>query len=100
MGTIFKARINTKKIAHIYTDKTDNEEDLVTTRILWLKGMEIGLNTGEGIDSYKRYIYIHGTNEEGLIGSPASHGCIRMNNKDVSELFNLVTTKTLVYIQE
>jgi len=100
LGTIFKARINTGEIATIYTDKTDKQEDLVTSRILWLRGVENGTNSGEGIDSFKRFIYIHGTNEEGLIGKPASHGCVRMNNKDVIELFSLIEKKTVVYIQE
>lgn len=88
------------KIAEIYTDSTDVEMDLITTRILRLEGLEEGINKGQGIDSYKRHIYVHGTQEEGLIGKPASHGCIRMKNKDVIELFRLVSVGTLVEIQE
>lgn len=98
LGTIFKARANTNKIAKIYKDPIDIETDLVTTRIIWLKGMEPNINSGDGIDSYSRYIYIHGTPEEGLIGQPASHGCIRMINKDVIELFNSISKKTPVII--
>lgn len=78
----------------------DTKEDLVTTRIMWLKGLEAGINKGKGIDSYNRRIYIHGTPEEGLIGRPASYGCIRMKNKDVIELFNLLKEGTLVEIKE
>ncbi len=100
IGTVFKSRINTGKIAQIYQDRTDVEDDLVTTRIMWLQGMEPGINKGKGIDSHARYIYIHGTPEEGLIGEPASHGCIRMKNQDVVELFNLVPQGTFVEIQE
>ena len=59
---------------------------------------EEGLNKGEGIDSRKRFIYIHGTAEEGLIGKPASDGCIRMYNDDVIELFDLVDEKAQVWI--
>ena len=59
----------------------------VCSIILWLVGLEEGLNKGEGIDSYNRYIYIHGTSEEGLLGKPASHGCIRMKNKEVEEFY-------------
>jgi len=70
----------------------------VTSRILWIDGMEKGINKGDGIDSYKRYIYIHGTSEEGRIGQPASHGCIRMRNKDVIDLFNGVSIGTFVLI--
>lgn len=100
IGTIFKSRGNTGKIATIYTDNTDIEDDLVTTRIMWLQGMEPGMNKGKGIDSHARYIYIHGTPEEGLIGAPASHGCIRMKNPDVIELFEAVQEGTFVEIQE
>ena len=100
IGAIFESRMDTGKIAEIYTDKTEIQEDLVTTRIMWLEGLETGVNKGNGIDSYERCIYIHGTQEEGLIGEPASHGCIRMKNNDVVELFDLVTINTLVEIQE
>jgi lipoprotein-anchoring transpeptidase ErfK/SrfK len=77
----------------------DTEDDYVTSRIIWLDGEEDGLNKGGNVDSYKRYIYIHGTHEEGLIGTKASHGCIRMFNYDVIELFNLVNIGTKVLIR-
>ncbi len=98
LGTIFKARRNTGKIAEIATDDRDLKHDYVTTRILWLKGLEKNKNLGRGIDSFLRYIYIHGTAEEGKIGQPASHGCIRMYNKDVVELYSQVDTGALVNI--
>ena len=100
IGTIFELCENTGRIAEIYTDTTDIQEDLVTTRILWLKGIVPEVNEGEGVDSYNRHIYIHGTPEEGLIGKPASKGCIRMKNKDIIELFDLVPQRTLVGIHE
>ena len=75
-------------------------EDIITSRILWLEGKEPGVNNGEGIDSYQRYIYIHGTSEEEKIGLPASHGCIRMRNQDVVDLFNHVDEGCRVLIQE
>ena len=65
-------------------------KDYVLTRILWLAGLEPGVNAGPGIDSQARYIYIHGTNQEQLLGTPASHGCIRMANADVIDFFNYV----------
>lgn len=99
LGTIFRSRINTGRVATIYTDDTDLEEDDVTTRILRLTGLEPGKNKGSGVDSFSRYIYIHGTPEEGLIGRPASHGCIRMKNADVIELFDMVDEGTLVMIE-
>jgi lipoprotein-anchoring transpeptidase ErfK/SrfK len=85
-------------MATIYTDKTKSITDNVTSRIFWLEGLEKGKNKGEGIDSYKRYIYIHGTSEEGRLGTPASHGCIRMRNKDVIDLYKIIEVDTLVLI--
>ena len=85
-------------IASIYTDETKSETDDVTSRIFWLEGIEKGKNKGKGIDSYKRYIYIHGTSEEGRLGKPASHGCIRMKNKEVIDLYKLIEVGTLVLI--
>ena len=85
-------------IATIYTDETRSKTDDVTSRILWIEGMEKGKNKGKGIDSFSRYIYIHGTSEEGRLGKPASHGCIRMKNKEVIDLYKLVEVGTLVLI--
>jgi len=100
-GTIFKARQNTKRIADILTQPgARSKADNVTTRILWLSGLEAGINKGGKVDSHARYIYIHGTDEEGRLGQPASHGCIRMANNAVIELFDKVKTGTLVNIIE
>ena len=98
-NTIFTSRINTKRQAEIIHDEAKSDNDYVTTRIMWLDGQEEGKNKGKGVDSYQRYIYIHGTHEEGLIGQKASHGCIRMFNSDVIELFNDVKKGTKVYIR-
>ena len=98
-GSIFKSRVDTKKLSKIYTDKTDSKIDYVTTRILWLDGQENKINRGNKVDSHDRCIYIHGTPEEGFIGKPASHGCIRMKNTDVIALFDSVSLNTLVEIQ-
>ena len=98
-NTIFISRINTQREAKIIHDQENSDNDYVTTRIMWLDGMEDGKNKGKGVDSYNRYIYIHGTHEEGLIGQKASHGCIRMFNSDVIELFNVVKKGTKVYIR-
>ena len=67
--------------------RDNRAEDFVLTRVMWLDGMEPGVNRGRGIDSHDRFIYIHGTNQEHLLGRPASHGCIRMSNRDVMELY-------------
>lgn len=99
LGAIFKARQNTGKIVEILTDPgADSPADYVTTRILWLDGLEPGLNKGGNVDSKERFIYIHGTGEEGKLGAPASHGCIRMRNQDVVDLFDSVSEDTLVVI--
>jgi lipoprotein-anchoring transpeptidase ErfK/SrfK len=77
----------------------------VLTRILWLDGLEPGRNKGrlaDGtlVDSKQRYIYIHGTNGEDVIGKPSSHGCIRLLNDDVITAFNLIAVGTPVLITE
>ncbi len=86
------------QIAKVYSDNTKSKTDDITSRILWLDGLEDELNKGEGIDSYKRFIYIHGTSEEGRLGTPSSHGCIRMKNKAVIELYDKINIGTLVLI--
>jgi hypothetical protein len=97
-GGILESRMYTGKVAEILTEKKNAARDYVTTRIMWLQGEEPGLNKGRNMDSYNRYIYIHGTPEEGFIGEPASHGCVRMKNKDVIELFSLVDEGTPILI--
>ena len=87
-GMIFRSRLPTGEIG-----SAENPEDLVLTRILWLDGLE-----DENRNTYERYIYIHGTNQESAIGTPASHGCIRMRNMDVIDLFDMVETETEVTI--
>ena len=97
-GAVLKGRKWTGAIANIIKEPIDTEFDVVTSRILWLTGLEVGKNLGPGVDSKSRYIYIHGTAEEGLIGKPASDGCVRMYNADVIALFNKVDINTEVLI--
>jgi lipoprotein-anchoring transpeptidase ErfK/SrfK len=99
LNTIFISRINTERQASIIKEQRDSSDDHVTSRILWLDGQEDGFNRGQGVDSFNRYIYIHGTHEEGLIGQKASHGCIRMFNNDVVFLYDMVKEGTNVYIR-
>ena len=98
INAILKGRVWNGAIANVITEEIDTEFDHVTSRILWLDGLEKGKNKGLGVDSRSRYIYIHGTAEEGLIGKPASDGCIRMYNSEVIELFDLVGEKDQVWI--
>ena len=73
----------------------ETKTDLVLTRILWLDGLE-----PRNANTFQRYIYIHGTNDENVIGRPGSHGCVRMRNREVIELFDLVPVGTPVWIGE
>jgi hypothetical protein len=97
-GGIMISRVYEGKIAKILTERENAPKDYVTSRIMWLQGEEPSVNRGRNIDSYNRYIYIHGTPEEGYIGEPASHGCIRMKNKDVIELYDIVEEGTPILI--
>ena len=96
--TIFQNRLPINKKTKIIKDQRSTNKDIISSRILWLEGLEEGKNKGKNIDTYQRYIYIHGTNEEGLLGKKASHGCIRMGNSDIIDLCNKDICNTLVYI--
>ena len=89
-GTVFKARVPLGP-----DDPLPDTEDFVTTRILWLDGLD-----EDNANTRDRFIYIHGTRHEDKIGAPDSHGCIRMRNADVIELFDLVDETTQVVIRE
>ena len=94
VGTIFKGR------QPVGTNGKGNPEALITDRILWLEGLEPGLNHGSSVDSYKRYIYIHGVGDESLLGQPNSQGCIHLGAGDLLPLFDQVPVGTLVFISE
>ncbi|HKQ46546.1 MAG TPA: L,D-transpeptidase [Phycisphaerae bacterium] len=96
-GSIFNERKYTGKV---WTPDSPTTKDLVLTRILWLSGLEPGVNKGPGIDSHARYIYIHGTPAEEKLGTPASWGCVRLSNRDVIDLFERVPSGTRVLITE
>ena len=74
------------------------EDDLILTRILTLDGLEDGVNRGAGCDSLERYIYLHGTNHEDLLGRPVSHGCVRLSNEHVCQLFDHMREGDLVFV--
>lgn len=98
VGMVFKGRKPTGELAMIEAGDAETGQDIITSRILWLNGLEPGVNQGESVDTRERYIYIHGTNEEGRIGQPVSHGCIRMKNSDVISLFQHVRVGTPVVL--
>ncbi|HED17211.1 MAG TPA: L,D-transpeptidase [Gammaproteobacteria bacterium] len=97
-GTVFKGRVATDQCVDPDARPSATDEDLITSRILWLQGLEPGINQGGEVDSHQRYIYIHGTANEARIGEPVSQGCIRMTNTDVITLFEQVKPGTLVVI--
>lgn len=99
-NAVFKARQWTGEVYNTELAAEYPERDWILSRILWLSGLEAGFNQGEGCDTYQRYIYIHGTPETEPMGIPMSHGCIRMRNDEVVELFNLVPIDAKVYIAE
>lgn len=97
IGRVFRARIASDEIC--LAEDFKGPEDVITTRILWLEGLQTGFNYGADVDTFQRYIYIHGTADEEHIGQPASIGCIRMKNLDVIKLFDQVEVNDLVIIE-
>lgn len=94
-GMVFIGRVPTGKC---YWEHAE-ERNFVTTRILWLRGLEPGHNAGPGRDSHDRYIYIHGTNLEADFSNARSHGCVLLRNAEVIELYDAVPSGTLVLIE-
>ncbi len=91
-GTVFVGRQPTGEIYGARLRQQYPDRDWILTRIIWLQGQEPGVNKGGEVDTYNRYIYIHGAPDDAKLGEPASAGCVRMSNADVIELFNLVST--------
>jgi len=99
-NSIFVAR---RPTGQIYTEALSAElpsRDWILTRILWLSGLEVGRNRLANVDTMQRYIYIHGCPDSFPMGKPLSHGCIRMHNRDLLLLFDLVKVGTQVTIHE
>lgn len=96
LDTVFRARVPSGTLA----EQTPEEraKNLITARIMRLRGLEDGVNAGGNVDTFDRYVYIHGTNQEDKIGTPNSHGCLLMRNADVAELFDVVNDGTCVLI--
>lgn len=100
VGTVFVGRRPTGEIHGPELAARFPERDWILTRILWLTGQEPGRNRGGKQDTLRRFIYIHGCPETEPMGVPRSHGCIRMRNTDLIELFDQVANGTLLEIQE
>ena len=99
-GTVFVGRRPTGEILTPALYAAEPGRDWILTRILWLSGTEPGRNRLGDVDTMRRYIYIHGCPDEEPVGTPRSHGCVRMRNADVIELFDLVEPGTPVVIEE
>ena len=100
INEVFIGRIPNGNLEECSQRGVDLPDDVIMSRILWLEGMEPGRNQGGYVDTYQRYIYIHGTNHEESIGTPSSIGCVRMRNEDVVDLFRLVEVGSEVLIEE
>lgn len=98
--SVFVGRQWTKEIYSPELAQQYPERDWILSRILRLEGLELGRNKGPGIDSFERYIYIHGTPEPMQENTPLSHGCVRMRNKDVLSLSRWVKIGVHVYIHD
>ena len=98
INTIFVGRRPTRDIYSEEFALKNNNNDFILTRILLLSGLEPGKNLGGSVDTKSRYIYIHGCLDRSPMGIPLSHGCIRMRNIDIIELFERVDVGTLVDI--
>jgi len=100
VNEVFIGRVPHGNLEECVERGVDLPDDVIMSRIMWLEGMEPGRNQGGYVDTYQRYIYIHGTNHEDSIGTPSSIGCIRMRNEDVVDLFRLVDIGSEVLITE
>lgn len=99
-GTVFVGRRPTGEIYTQALREQFPDRDWILTRILWLSGIEVGKNRLGCVDTMRRYIYIHGSPDDVPMGIPGSHGCVRMRNCDIIELFECVEAGTKVLIEE
>ena len=99
-NTVFVGRRVTGEIFSETLKQNNPERDWILTRIFWLSGLEQGKNRGGDVDTMRRYIYIHGCPDNDSFSVPSSHGCVKMRNKDIIELFENVNAGTRVLIHE
>ena len=97
-GAVLRGRRPTGEVCDEAAWRAAPDRDWILTRILWLCGEEPGINRGGEVDTFRRYIYIHGTPDAVELGRPGSRGCIRMRNREVIELCDLVQAGTPVVI--
>ena len=97
-GAVLRGRRPTGEVCDDAAWRAAPDRDWIVTRILWLCGEEPGINRGGDVDTFRRYVYIHGTPDAVELGRPGSRGCIRMRNRDVMELFDLLPVSAPVQI--
>lgn len=98
VNTVFRGRRPTGEIYQSGMRESQPGRDWILTRILWLSGCEPGFNRLGDVDTMRRYVYIHGTPDEVEMGAPGSHGCVRMRNKELLTLYDMVSVGTPVQI--
>ena len=99
-NTVFIGRRPTGEIFSEALRAEHPQRDWILSRILWLCGGEPGLNRGGKVDTMRRYVYIHGCPDSDAMGSPSSHGCVKMRNRDIMALFDMIEVGTEVLITE
>ena len=100
LGSVFVGRRLTGEVYDDQLARQQPKRDWILTRILWLSGLEKGKNRSGQVDTMRRYIYLHGAPDELVAKTPSSHGCIRMLNEDVADLFERIPVGTQVLINE
>jgi L,D-transpeptidase YbiS len=100
IGAVFVGRRATGEVCTPELQAANSDRDWILSRVIWLGGLEDGRNRGGEVDTYARYIYIHGAPDSEPMGEARSHGCIRMRNEDVIALFDAIETGMLVQIDD
>ena len=98
-NTVFVGRRPTGEIYSADLRQQFPNRDWILTRIMWLSGLEVGKNRLGNVDTMRRYVYIHGTPDEEVMGTPGSKGCVRMRNEELIDLFQLVPAGTRLLIK-
>ena len=99
-NTVFVGRRATGEIYTPELHAAAPNRDWILTRILWLSGCEVGKNRLGNVDTMRRYVYLHGSPDSVPMAAPGSHGCVRMRNADIIELFDLLPVGIAVTIEE
>ena len=97
LGTVYEGRVSIG-LTYLECGEEKRKKNLITTRILRLRGLQEGVNLGGEVDTYDRYVYVHGTNHEERLGTPASSGCLQMSNEEILELFDLLPEGSHLYV--